>query len=98
MIVFDGVDVLLVTDSQTVLQDCLEKLDVRESYAFRCPEWMTSIILERFPPGNTEHRGVVLLTYTVNAKDFTKYSGDRHPVRILTDDDADEVIAHSGNH
>lgn len=98
MIIFDGANVLLVTSSQTVLQDCLKKLDVQKSYAFRCPEWMASTVLERFPPRNTEQAGVVLLTCTVNAKDFTKYSGNRHLVRILTDDDADEVIAHSGNH
>jgi hypothetical protein len=98
MIVFDGVNVLLVTSSRTVLQDSLKKLDVQERYAFRCPEWMASTVLERFPPKNTEHGGVVLLTYTVDAKDFTWYGGYRHPVRILTDDDADEVLAHSGNH
>jgi predicted GNAT family acetyltransferase len=98
MIIFDEVNVLLVTSSQTVLQDCLKKLNVQKSYAFRCPDWMASTILERFPPRNTEHGGVVLLTCTVDAKDFTEYSGSRHLIRILTDDDADEVIVHSGNH
>ena len=98
MIIFDRVNVLLVTSSQTVLRDLLKKLDVQKSYTFRCPEWMASTVLERFPPKNTEHRGVVLLTCTVDEKDFTRYSGNRHLVRILTGDDADEVIAHSGNH
>jgi predicted GNAT family acetyltransferase len=98
MIVFEGVNVLLVTSSQIVLQNCLKTLDGQKSYAFRCPEWMASTVLERFPPKSAEHSGVVLLTCTVNAKDFTKYSCDRHLIRILTDDDADEVIAHSENH
>ena len=98
MIIFNEINVLIVTSSRTVLQDSLRKLDMQKSYAFRCPEWVASTVLERFPPKNSEHGGVILLTYTAIEEDFRRYVDSRHLTRILTDDDAHEVIAHSGNH
>jgi predicted GNAT family acetyltransferase len=98
MIIFDGINVLIVTSSRTILQDFLKKLDTQKSYAFRCPEWMIAAVLERFPPKNSEHRGVILLTYTTSEKDFRRCVNSRHLTRILTDDDAHVVTAYSGNH
>jgi hypothetical protein len=98
MIIFDEINVLIVTSSRAVLQDFLKKLDVRKSYAFRCPEWMVTTVLERFPPKNSEPRGVILLTYTASEEGFRRYTDSQHLTGILTEDDAHEVIAHSGNH
>jgi predicted GNAT family acetyltransferase len=81
-----------------ILQDSLEKLDKHKSYAFRCSEWMTAAVLERFPPKNREHKGVILLTYTASEEDFRRYIDSHHFTRILTDDDAHEVLANSGSH
>lgn len=98
MMIFDEINVLIATSSRTILQDFLKKLDMRKSYAFRCPEWMSATVLESFPPKNSEHRGVILLTYTASEEDFRRYVDNRHLTKILTDDDAHEVIAHSANH
>ena len=59
---------------------------------------MATTVLERFPPKNSEHRGVILLTYTVSEGNFRRYVDSHHLTKILTDDDAREVIAHSGDH
>jgi GNAT superfamily N-acetyltransferase len=98
MIILKDANVLIVTDSHETLKDFLRKLDVRKSYAFRSSEWMASTITERFPPKDSDYRGVVLLTYSVGGKDFRSQVDNRHTTRVLTDNDADEVIANSGRH
>jgi len=84
MTILEGVNIVIVTDSQATLQDFLRKLDAQKSYAFRCPEWMAPTIMGRFPPKSADYRGVVLLTYSVNEKDFRSYVDDRYTVRILS--------------
>jgi len=84
MTILEGVNIVIVMDSQATLQDFLRKLDAQKNYAFRCPEWMAPTIMGRFPPNSADYRGVVLLTYSVNEKDFRSYVDDRYTVRILS--------------
>jgi len=99
MTILEGVNIVIVTDSQATLQDFLRKLDAQKSCAFRCPEWMAPTIMGRFPPKSADYRGVVLLTYSVNEKDFRSYVDDRYTVRILSEGDAEEVtVVYSKSH
>jgi GNAT superfamily N-acetyltransferase len=98
MVTLDDASVLIVTNSQSILQDFLNRLNAEKSYAFRCPEWMSRVVMQRFPPGESGSRGVVLVTCSTSEGDFKRYGDSRHAVRVLGDDDSDEVIASSGQH
>ena len=98
MLIFGKINVLIVTDSQAILEDFLKKLDAAKGYGFRCPEWMAPTIMEKFPPKETDYKGIVLLTYSSSKDEFVKYSGVHHIVRVLSEDDANEVIAYSSHH
>ena len=100
MLILQETNVLIVTDSPKFLEGFLKKLDAKKGYAFRCPEWMAPMITERFRPKQGGFAGVVLLTYSTNKEKARKYalSDSRYDIRILGEEDANEVITWSGRH
>jgi len=97
MVIFRKINVLIVTSSKTVLEGFLKKLGREKGYAFRCPEWMAPTVLKRFPPKEAEYKGVVLLTYATSRNDFKKHSNVQFNVRILCEDNANEVTSILGD-
>jgi len=98
MLMLQETNVLIATGSQKFLEEFLKKLDTKKGYAFRCPEWMAPMITERFRPKQGGFAGVVLLTYSTNKEKARKYSDSRYEIRILGEEDANEVITRSGSH
>jgi predicted GNAT family acetyltransferase len=98
MLIFGEINVLILTDSQAILEGFLNKLDTEKGYGFRCLEWMAPIIMEKFPPKEADYKGIVLLTYSCSEDEFVKYTDAQYVVRVLSEDDANEVTTYSRHH
>lgn len=95
MILHKGVNVFITTDSEKTLREFLGVLDKDRGYAFRCPEWMAPIVVEKFKPKEEDYKGVVLLTYYTDKKLFKKYTDSKYVAQPLLESSAEEILAHS---
>lgn len=95
MILHGGVNVFISTDSESALREFLAVLDEERGYAFRCSEWMAPIIMEKFKPKEESYAGVILLTYCTDENTFRKYTDSRYSAQPLSEDAAEEILAHT---
>jgi len=94
MILHGGVNVFITTKGEAALREFLAVLDEERCYAFRCSEWMAPLVMERFKPKG-DYSGVILLTYYTDRNMFTKYIDPRYFAHLLSEDVAEEILAHT---
>lgn len=92
MILHKGVNIFITTNSEKTLREFLDVLGEDRGYAFRCPEWMAPIVMEKFKPKEEDYKGVVLLTYYTNEKLFKKYTDSKYVAQPLLEDVAEEIL------
>ncbi|MDI6847099.1 MAG: GNAT family N-acetyltransferase [Candidatus Bathyarchaeia archaeon] len=95
MVLHRDVNVFIKTSSEKVLGNFLNILNKEKEYAFRCPEWTSSLIMKTFKPQREGYVGVILLTYYTDTKMFKRYVNPNYAVKLLSDDSAREIMEHT---
>jgi len=95
MLLHRDVNVFIRTDSEKMLGNFLKILNKEKDYAFRCPEWTSSLIMKTFKPQKEGYVGVILLTYYTDTKMFKRYVNPNYAVKPLSEDSAREIMEHT---